>query len=241
MLTPGRSVLSAGTEGSRGRCVRSERAGSCRPSPRVNQRRVWIGPLPSAGHIHRPEAASTPAAGAGQYVPAVFLLHPGAQEPPPLPPPRGFLMSRRYRGPEDTGGSLPHGSGPVGSPQAGPPPSLSPAPAHTRASGLGRGQFGGAGFPRGTPGGTLPGHVIRPSSPLSRGSAQPCACAQHNTRLPSPLLRLLPSRGDGSNPRPPSVSAEDAGGPLSCPCSATYGPPLAQRVPVFRKCNVWGD
>lgn len=119
---------------------------SCRPGSRVSeiasagagtgqlrrqQEGSRISPLPSAGHVHRPEAA---AAGAGEYVPAVFLLHLGAQEPPPLPLPPGLLMFRRCRGTAGAGASLSHGSGLVGSPQAGPPlpQSLEQASRHTR-------------------------------------------------------------------------------------------------------------
>lgn len=105
--------------------------------------RSQISPLPCAGHVHRSQAAA--AAGAGEHVPTVFLLHPGAQEtppPPPLPLPRGLLMSRRCSGTADAGTSLSHGSGLLGCPQTKPPLPLSLKPAHKHThAGLGRGQF----------------------------------------------------------------------------------------------------
>lgn len=72
----------------------------------------------------------------------------------------------------------------------------------TRASGLGREQF----RQRRVPGSRTGADVARPRHPTQQpslsGSGQPRACAQHNSRLPLPFLRLLPPRGDWSNPCP---------------------------------------
>nr|XP_035147374.2 uncharacterized protein LOC118151518 [Callithrix jacchus] len=159
-----------------------------------------ISPLPSAGYVHRPKAAA--AAGAGPHVAAVFLLHPGVQEPPPLPPLRGLLMSRRCRGTAGTDSSLPHGSGPVGFLQAGPPLPLSPAPAykHTRVVTRPRAVPAALGSREAAPVGTLPKPRHQAQQPSLPGECIARRLRKQNTRLSLPLLRLLPPRCDALNP-----------------------------------------
>lgn len=79
----------------------------------------------------------------------------------------------------------------------------------TRASGLGRGQFRRRRVSRRLTASDGASHVIGPSSPHSRGSARPCACAQYNTRRPLPFLRLFLPLGYGRNPRPVSAPPTD--------------------------------
>lgn len=164
----------------RGRCVAGGRAGTCPPA-------LWatksgcVSPLPSTGHVHRSEAAAA-SGGPGEYIPAVFLFHLRAQEPPPLSPPLGLLMSRCRPGIAGAGASLLHDSGFVRSPQAGPLRFPLPVHLHTRCSTRPRAVPAPPASQEAHPADVArPRH--RPSSPHSRGSALTCACAPPSTRL----------------------------------------------------------
>lgn len=111
------------------RCVRTAGLAA---AVRGRSARAESGSVPyrALGTSTRPRPPPPPPPGPVSASPLYFSSI-RAQEPPPLPLPRGLLMSSRCRGTAGAGASLPHGSSPVGFSQAG-PPLLSSAPVHKR-------------------------------------------------------------------------------------------------------------
>lgn len=144
-------------------------------------------------------------------------------------------MSRRCRGTAGTDTSLPHGSGPVVSPQARlPPPPPSPAPAHKHT------RFGTR--PQAVP--AAPGSPeAHRSGRCQATSSSPAALTPGGVPSPAPahnrtLAFFWPSLGSAYRGVADRFLVRDQPLPvtlpkfLTCPCSATSGPSGIQRVLV---------